>query len=730
MRASVRLEGRVAALLAAVVGLATGVPAAGAPATGAPATSAPAAASKLPADSLLRLTWSADPQIAPGRGAERVAFVRTTVHAEADDYSTDVWLVEPGRAPRALTADPAADLLPRWSPDGRRLAFVSTRSGKPQIHAFDLAGGEPWQLTTVEDGVGGYAWSPDGTRIAFTSTTLTPEQKSAAPAKPNPKHAKPPFVTARPIFRNDGVPGWRSTKSRHLWVVDVSAGPKAPARRVTSGDWDHGDPQWSADGRTLYFAAVRKPDADRVFDDTELYAVPADGSREPVALTDRRGPDSNPVVSPDGRWIAYTGFDEASPPNSYEVSHLYVLDTRTGASRRLAVDFDRTVGDTTISDMGAPRGDGMRMVWRADSQAVYFTTADLGQGHLVEATLDGRHRRLTAFEMGEIRGFDVSDTGRVVAVHSGPASPPELRAFAVRDAGRENAWTRLTDFNAALVASGALQPYEEIWYEGAAPNVVDFPGGDGPGRAGRDRQWIQGWIVKPPGFDPSRQYPLILYVHGGPHAMYGTGFFHEFQVLANAGYVVLFTNPRGSSGYGEAFGDVIQYRYPGDDHLDLMAGVDALLARGYVDPQRLHIGGGSGGGLLTAWTIAKTDRFRKALVERAVTDWHSFAGTADIGTYLTQRWFRAPPWRDAQDYLARSPLSHVERVNTPVLVLHNQEDYRTAIDQALQYYQALQARGVPSELAVFPDSSHGMSREGRPSQRVRRIELIVDWFGR
>ncbi|NJO13069.1 MAG: S9 family peptidase [Gammaproteobacteria bacterium] len=243
-----------------------------------------------------------------------------------------------------------------------------------------------------------------------------------------------------------------------------------------------------------------------------------------------------------------------------------------------------------------------------------------------------------------------------------------------------------------------------------------------------DRTRIQGWILKPPGFDAQRRYPMILYIHGGPHAMYGSGFFHEFQVLAQAGYVVLITNPRGSTGYGGQFANVIQYRYPGDDYRDLMVAVDEVLKRGYVDEKRLGVAGGSGGGLLTSWIVGQTDRFAAAVVERAVTNWHSFVGSADLNYFFATHWFRDFPWRDSKDYLERSPLSHVDKVKTPVLVIHSEHDYRTAIDQGLQYYAALKMLRKPAKLAVFPESSHGLSRDGRPSQRVERLKLITGWF--
>ncbi|MFM7066868.1 MAG: alpha/beta hydrolase family protein, partial [Gammaproteobacteria bacterium] len=316
------------------------------------------------------------------------------------------------------------------------------------------------------------------------------------------------------------------------------------------------------------------------------------------------------------------------------------------------------------------------------------------------------------FAAGDLREFTVSSRGELADLLSTPAVPAELR---IVRAGHWDATDPATAW-AALARDSfdgkrSFQPYEE----------VNYPSFDG--------RMIQGWVVKPPDFDPARRWPLVLYIHGGPHSAYGATFFHEFQVLSAAGYVVLITNPRGSTSYGEEFANVIQYRYPGDDYRDLMAGVDLLLARGYIDPTRLVVGGGSGGGLLTAWTISQTGRFAAALVERAVTNWHSFVGTADLNRYFATRWFRDFPWRDTADYLARSPLQQVDRVRTPVFVIHSTDDYRTALDQGLQYYTALRMQGKPARLAIFPQSAHGLSREGRPSQRVRRLELILEWFG-
>ncbi len=676
------------------------------------------ALSALPPASLLTAQWNNDPQWSPD--GKRLVVVHTTVDTARDDYATDLWVRAEGTW-RALTSDAAADTTPRWSPDGHWLAFVSARVGKRQVWLLDMqAGGEPLQLTDLADGVGAYAWSPDSTRIAVVSRTPMPTEAAALPPEPVPgdKRAPAPYVTDRLRTRNDGTPGWATLKRAHLWVVAVTDAPKATARRVTDGPYEDGEPAWSGDGQWLLFSGARKAD-ERDWPDTELYRVPVDGSAAPQALTQRPGPDAGPLVSPDGNWVAWTGFDETTPPASHRVTHLYAarLDALTADGKlqplALTPGFDRSVGEAVGTDSGAPRSGGTRLQWCADSRCLRFAAADQGQSPLFAVGLEGRQQRLTGFASGDVREFSVSARGELAAVYATPAVPAELYLAARGQWGAAEplrAWQATTQ--ESFGATGRFVPYEQVRY----------PSFDG--------QQIQGWVLKPPNFDAAKKWPLVLYIHGGPHSAYGATFFHEFQVLANAGYVVLITNPRGSTSYGEAFANVIQYRYPGDDYRDLMAGVDLMLARGYIDPQRLLVGGGSGGGLLTAWTITQTDRFAAALVERAVTNWHSFVGTADMNHYFGTHWFRDLPWRETADYLARSPLQQVDSIHTPALVIHSTDDYRTALDQGLQFYAALKMQGKPAQLAVFPESSHGLSRDGRPSQRVRRLEVILDWFGR
>jgi dipeptidyl aminopeptidase/acylaminoacyl peptidase len=675
------------------------------------ASFASSASGVLGPESLLDWQFVGDPQISPD--GQRIVYVRVSVDRERDDYSRELWMASGGGAPRALTSG-GNDCSPRWSADGRRLAFVSGRGEKRQIYILDLAGGEAWPLTADEDGVGAFAWSPDGRRIAYSSRTALTGDPGYESEKQLPKDkdhppARPPFVTEDLIYRYDGTPGYRSVKRTQIWVVNTMVGPKQSGQRITRTSFNVGEPVWSADGHSILFSANGREDADYAAEDSEIYVVPADGSSAPRALTDRRGPDSDPQPSPDGKWIAFTGYDEATPPRSTTVTNLYVMRADGTQVHQLAEALDRSVGETMLTDATAPGVNGRRIAWSADSRRLLVGATDRGQGRLFSVDVaSGAFTELSHLRQGEVRDFTVSRNGLIAATYSTSTQPTEIYQFAT--AAPDKPWQRVSSHTAALTPAAGFSDYEEITF-----NSFD----------GRP---IQGWIIKPPGFDASRKYPLILYIHGGPHAMYGTSFFHEFQLLAQSGYVLLITNPRGSTGYGEEFANIIQYHYPGDDYRDLMAGVDQMLARGYIDEKRLGVAGGSGGGLLTSWTVGQTGRFGAAVVERAVTNWFSFVGTTDLNYYFVTHWFRDFPWRDNADYLARSPLSHVDHVTTPVLVIHSEQDYRTALDQGLQFYTALKMLKKPARLAVFPDSSHGLSREGRPSLRVARLKLIRDWF--
>ena len=672
-------------------------------APGAPASGA----AVLDAASLTRFAFVGDAQIsADGR---RIAYVVAQVDPDKDDYQGDIWLIDGTSAPRRIVGGPTDDSRPRWSPDGMQLAFLSNRNGKRQIHVLDLRGGEAWPLTAEKEGVGAFAWSPDGRRIAY----LARPAPADAPGPDSPKKeqgAGKAHVTERLFYRIDGAPGFLPGQRSQLWVVDVAEQHGAALGPLWDGRTEPSEPAWTPDGKALVFSALPEPDPPVAPLDTELFRVAVAAGARAAALTDRRGPDDGPVaISRDGQ-IAWTGFDDTTPLRSSTTTRLYAArpaGALLGVPVNVTAAFDRNVDETVMSDTPMPRGGGARAQFDASGRSLWFIAADRGLAQLYRAPAGGGAPVPMSTQLrGDLREFSIARTGQIAAVFGSPTQPYEVWTLDA-PGGR---WTQRTTHGRDSLAGATLVSSEELW-------VDSFDG-----------TRVQGWLLKPPGFDAGRKYPLMLYIHGGPHAMYGESFFHEFQVLANAGFMVLIANPRGSTGYGAEFANSVQFRYPGDDYRDLMAVLDAVIARGHVDTARLGVGGGSGGGVLTSWTIAQTDRFAAALVERPVVDWASFAAVSDLNLYFVQHWFRDFPWRDPQDYFARSTINQDDKVKTPVLVIQSEQDYRTPQGQGIGYYNALRMLGKPAKLALFPGSSHGLSRSGPPSQRVERLGIILDWF--
>ncbi|MBI2834267.1 MAG: S9 family peptidase, partial [Acidobacteria bacterium] len=437
-------------------------------------------------------------------------------------------------------------------------------------------------------------------------------------------------------------------------------------------------------------SALRRPDPEYDTDGNDIFAVAVEdgASRQ---LTSRKGPDNNPTVSPDGRFIAYTGFDDKGL--GYTVTRLYVMAIDGSNPKLLAGEWDR--------DVANPR-------WAADSTGIYFTSGDRGSTNLHFVSLGGAVRPVTE-ERQQLTGVDLGPGGRVVAVRSTPKEPGDIVTFTVQQPLRT---TRLTGVNDSLLATLRLGDVEEIWYK-------SFDGRD-----------VQGWIVKPPGFDPSRKYPLILYIHGGPHMMYGVEFDHEFQTHAALDYVLLYTNPRGSTGYGQEFGNIIQYDYPGENLKDLMAGVDAVVARGYVDPKRMVITGGSGGGLMTAWTVTQTDRFAAAAAQYPSINWFTLVLTSDSAYQGLKRRFKKWMWEDPDEYLKRSPIRHAGNVRTPTLLITGEADWRTPISQSEEFYRALKLRKVDTLLVRVPDEPHGIGAgsSNHITHRMAKVLYLMEWF--
>lgn len=666
-------------------------------------------------EDLLRFEWIADPRISPD--GTRVAYTRVTVDAEADEYRTNVWLCDvpaEGEAPsppRPLTYG-GRDSQPRWSPDGTTLAFVRKAGAEEpaQVHLLPLAGGEPRALTSLKGGASSPAWSPDGRRLAFLSGH-NPALDTAG--KKKPKNA-PARVVTRPEFRwnDEGFVDWEHLD--HLWVVSAEGGE--PRQLTTGTRFKESAPEWSRDGRWILYATDRReePWFAQPLDDNDVRALspdleaPVDGA-DATIVADIAGPLAPFAQGPGGRFAAIGAVRPASV-RTYDQNELLLFEGAWPHTRPkvLTAGMDLAVGENVSSDQHHPRGGGGLPLAFTDDGGLLFAYAKHGSTRLARFDLAGGGvADLTGPEADVVCGSASADGSRVAITMGSVASPGDLWVCDVKT-GR---LTRLHGPNDALLAESRLGEVEEFWYESF------------------DGRRVQGWIVKPADFDPGRKYPLVLEIHGGPHVPYGTAFFHEFRVLAAAGYVVLYTNPRGSTSYGQEFADCIQYAYPGDDYRDLMAAVDVVVARGYVDEARMGVTGGSGGGLLTNWIIARTNRFRAAITQRCVSDWASMYATSDFALF-TPSWFRRPPFEDPKEYADRSPATDLAKIETPLMVIHSEDDWRTPIAQGEIMFRGLLQQRKPAVMVRFPGENHELSRSGAPSRRVQNQQHIRRWFDR
>ena len=638
------------------------------------------------------LEWASDPRISPD--GTQVAYVRQSFDIKSDTRRRMIWLVDrDGGNHRPLVGGSASQASPRWSPDGKRLAFVSADGDGAQIHMYWFAQGVTARVTNLLDSPARLAWSPDGRHLAFVMRVPEKREplKVTLPEKPeDAKWAEPLKAIDRMVYRADGE-GFLPDAFAQLFVVSADGGT---ARQLTQGAYDHDGVAWTADGSEILVSANRHENADLVPGDSEVYAVDvATGAIR--ALTKRFGPDADPAASPDGKYIAYTGFDDAY--QGYQRARLYVMRRDNGEVRELASDLDR--------DVQSP-------AWSRDSRRIYFQYDDQGTTRIAESDLSGRVTNLADDLGGEGwsrpyggGSFSVSRDGTIAYSANDALEPAQVGLV---DGGKPR---RLTRLNAELLAGRELGRVEEIWSTTPA-----------------DGRRVQSWLIRPPGYDPAKKYPLILEIHGGPFANYGPRFAAELQLYAAAGYNVLFSNPRGSTSYGEEFGNLIHHAYPGRDYDDLMAAVDAAIARGGVDGERLFVTGGSGGGVLTAWIVGSTERFKAAAVQKPVINWVSFALTADLPNFFYKYWFPAPPWEDPEAYWQRSPLSRVGNVKTPTMVVTGEQDFRTPISESEQFYQALRIRGVDTLLVRVPGAPHALDQ--RPSQLNARIAYILAWFAK
>jgi len=630
-------------------------------------------------ETYLDLESASSPQISPD--GRQILFTRGGVDKVNDRRYSEIWIMDADGTRKRFLVDGSG---PVWSPDGTRIAF--TAQGEPRgtqifVRWMD-AEGATTQITRVDEGPSNVQWSPDGTRIAFTMavedaerwTVQLPDRPSGAQWTEGPK------IVDRLSYRRDRR-GFVDTSHSHIFVVMAEGGTP---RQLTDGEWDHSGPVWAPDGEEIYFSSLREAEADWMWRESEIYAVNVETGAF-RQLTTRRGPDSDPVPSPDGRLIAYQGTDWST--DTYVEPGLYIMNTDGSNPRRIAGEMGGSFGNLT---------------WASDGRGLYYNASMKGTSNLWYAPLSGEPRAVT--EGNHMLSFSSMDrNGNVAATVSSYHEPGDIWTFSLQNPARMH---RLTRVNEDVLDGVTLGEVEEIWYK----STGDLD--------------IQGWIIKPPDFDPATRYPLVLAIHGGPHGMYGVGFSHSWQLHAAKGYVVLYTNPRGSSGYGSAFGNEINNAYPDKDFDDLMRGVDSVIARGYVDENNLFVYGGSGGGVLTAWIVGHTDRFAAASSNYPVIDWISFVGTTDGASWY--RNFEKFPWEDPSEHLRRSPLMYAGNVTTPTMLMTGELDLRTPISQTEEFYMALKVQKVPSVMLRFRGEYHGTS--SIPSNYMRSQLYLHSWF--
>jgi dipeptidyl aminopeptidase/acylaminoacyl peptidase len=669
---------------------------------------------------LFNFVWVADPQITPD--GSLVAFVRVTVDEKKDQYESSIWVAKAdgSEAPRALTTG-IRDSSPRWSPDGRRLAFTRSveKDGRPQpaqIYVMALAGGEPRPLTDIPRGAANPAWSPDSMTLAFSSGARPDEiankEKSSGSGKPEEKpHESDVRVITQAVYRANGIAGSGFVdrdRPSQIWTVAVTDNATlSPPKRITSGEFPANNHVWSLDGSQIYFVSDRRKESYYYPNDSDLFAVSKDGG-DPKTLVSIEGSIGAFTPSPDGKRFAFVGTLHGTPERSFSQADLWVVDLPGGTPRNLTANYDYDINGGLGGDQRAPRGQHPGgPVWSRDGRTILIRVGEQGNANLARVDVaSGRIEPLTKGNQ-EVMSYTADDAAaKITMVVSSQTVVGDVQTL---DTAAGTA-KKLTSFNDALFGQLAISEPEEIWY-------TSFDG-----------KKIQGWIQKPPAFDSSAKYPLILEIHGGPHSAYGNTFTHEFQWMAAKGYVVLYTNPRGSSNYGQDFGNSIQFAYPGDDYKDLMAGVDAVVKRGYIDESRMGVTGGSGGGLLTNWVVTQTNRFKAAVSQRDISDWANFWYTADF-TLFTPTWFRKAPFEDPADFAKRSPITYVANIQTPLMFILGDEDYRTPPGAGGEdIFRALKYLKRPTVMVRFPGENHELSRSGRPWHRVERLQHIVGWF--
>ncbi|MDB4539114.1 S9 family peptidase [Saprospiraceae bacterium] len=643
---------------------------------------------------VFQLEWVTNPQISPD--GNWVVYQRGGMDIMNDQRQSRLWMIKTdGTNHQKLTSNDVNESNPVWSPDGQKMAFSSSTEQGSEIFVYWIKTGKVARLSQLENSPSRVSWSPDGKWLAFSMKVPSKELSLVSPPK-KPKGANwadPPKITTRFKHESDGS-GYISPGFNHLFVIPAEGGTP---RQITKGDLNHrGTPQWSSDGGHLLISSNLKKDWEYDFRNTEIYKISVE-SGEVKTLTNRNGPDRDFAISPDGQQIAYVGFDDKM--QTYQVSRLYVMDIDGSNKKEVKTNLDRSISSP---------------IWEASGRGIYFMYDDKGNTKIGYTDLSGKNKmvapNLGGTGIGRPYGggsFSVSKKGRIVYTHTTPYHPSELALIEKGDSKER----LIMSLNNDLLKYRNLGKVEEVWYKSTF-----------------DKRDIQGWVVYPPHFDAKKKYPLLVENHGGPISNYGDRFSPEIQLYATAGYVVFYPNPRGSTSYGEAFGNLLYHNYPGEDYQDVMDGVDVLLQKSFLTEDSLFVTGGSAGGIMTAWMIGKNNRFQAAAVIKPVMNWISKTLTADNYYGYANSRYPGQPWENMDAYMKFSPISLVGNIQTPTLVMVGTSDLRTPLSEAKQLYHALKIRRIETALVEVPGAPHFISR--RPSQLITKIEHILAWFNR
>lgn len=634
--------------------------------------------------------------------AQRVVFEQKTFNFEDNRNESQLMVVDVGsRVIRPLTGGKHRDTNPQWSPDGSRVAFISDRDKGSCLFVMDMAGGEPRRLNAPDGFVHDFAWSPDGRKIAFTYQSMSEREKLERDGKQDELKKRPQYKHITRLFHKIDGGGWWNGEYTHVWIISATGGKP---KQLSRGDYDDREPRFSPDGRIVSFLSNRAPDPDRFAENADLFVVPAGGGAT-RKLSKMHGPKAGHSWSPDGKWIAFIG-SPAGPGESYRyLERVWVLPASGGKAREVTRSLDNNCRNLSLGDTTSAAFETHAPIWSADSTTLWFLVTEDGATHLVRCRLDGRD--LQREIGGEVNVFGMqrtADDGPIVVSLGTATNPGDV--YLVQPG--TSSLDRLTDLNRELLDRRAVAQPE-------------------PFTVRSDGVMLQGWVLKPPGFNPRKRYPAIMQIHGGPEANYGYCFYHELQWTAARGYVVAYANPRGSTSYGHNFQKAIHADWGNLDYKDLSRVADWLFDRPYVDRRRVGLTGGSYGGYMTNWMVGHTNRFRAAVSQRGLTNFESILGTSDYGFAFSQE-FGGFPWEKPALFRRLSPLTYVRNIRTPLLIEHEEQDLRCSIEQAEQLFTALKALGREVEFVRFEGESHGLCRTGRPQNRAERLRRIVGWF--